>query len=49
MADEWVWPPLAMGDVSCGPGAEEAEAFITICSILGMGLERSLWFPLRYK
>jgi hypothetical protein len=45
-ADEWAWSPLTVGDVSCGPCAEEAKALMMLRMILSMGLERPLWFPL---
>jgi hypothetical protein len=35
--------------VLCSPSAEEFEALTTLRTILGVGLERPLWFPLWYK
>jgi hypothetical protein len=49
MADEWTWPPLAMGDAPCSLGAKEVEALITLHTIPGVGLKQSLRFPLRHK
>jgi hypothetical protein len=49
VADEWAWPPLAVGDTSCGLGVEDDEALITLRMITGVGLEQLLRFPLRYK
>jgi hypothetical protein len=39
MADDWVCPPLIVGDALCGPGVKEANALITLCKFPSVGLE----------
>jgi hypothetical protein len=49
MVDKWVWFPLAVSGVPCGPDDEEAEAFSMSRTILGVGFEWPLRLPLWYK